>query len=116
MTNPETIFDADLDEFEQSVLQRSHQQPVLIDLWAEWCPPCIALDPVLRKVVAEYDKKVALARIEVDQGDNMKIAGRYAVRGFPTIILFRDGEELDRFSSMQSPQFVRDFIDRHLEV
>lgn len=112
----ETVFETDLAQFEQSVLQRSHQQPVLIDLWAEWCPPCIALDPVLRKVIEEYDGKVALARIEVDEGDNMKIAGRYGVRGFPTVILFRNGEETERFSSMQTPQFIREFIDRHLDA
>jgi thioredoxin 1 len=111
-----TIFETGLAEFEQTVLQRSYEQPVLIDLWAEWCPPCIALDPVLRKVVEEYEGTVALARIEVDEGDNMKIAGRYAVRGFPTVILFRNGEEMDRFSSMRTPQFIRDFIDRHVDA
>ena len=113
---PDIIFETDLVDFEQSVLQRSHEQPVLIDLWAEWCPPCIALDPVLRKVVEEYDGGVALARIEVDEGDNMKIAGRYSVRGFPTVILFRNGEEMDRFRSMRTPQFIREFIDRHLDT
>jgi thioredoxin 1 len=111
-----TIFETGLSEFEQSVLQRSYEQPVLIDLWAEWCPPCIALDPVLRNVVKEYEGNVALARIEVDEGDNMKIAGRYAVRGFPTVILFRNGEEMERFSSMRTPQFIRDFIDRHMDA
>jgi len=112
---PEIIFDTDAGQFDQSVLQRSMEQPVLIDLWADWCPPCIALDPVLRKVIEEYDGNVALARIEVDEGENMKIAGRYSVRGFPTVILFRNGEEMERFSSMRPPQFIRDFIDRHLD-
>jgi len=111
-----TVFETGQAEFDQSVLQRSHDQPVLIDLWAEWCPPCIALDPVLRKVVEEYGGSVALARIEVDEGDNMKIAGRYSVRGFPTVILFRNGEEQERFSSMRTPQYIREFIDRHLDT
>lgn len=111
----EIVFETDLAQFDQSVLQRSFEQPVLIDLWAEWCPPCIALDPVLRKVVEEYEGNVALARIEVDEGDNMKIAGRYSVRGFPTVILFRNGEEQERFSSMRTPQFIREFIDRYIE-
>jgi thioredoxin 1 len=111
----DSIFDTGVQEFEQTVLERSHRQVVLIDLWADWCPPCIGLDPVLKRVVSEYDGKVALAKIEVDDGENMKIAGRYGVRGFPTVILFLGGEERDRFSSMQSPDFVRRFIDRHVE-
>lgn len=115
MAMQDLVFDTSFDQFEQSVLDRSRQLIVLIDLWAEWCPPCIGLDPVLKKVVAEYDGKVALAKIEVDEDDNMKIAGRYGVRGFPTVILFKNGEEQDRFSSMKSPDFVRDFIDRHLD-
>jgi len=110
------VFDINLDQFDQEVLERSHRQIVLIDLWADWCPPCIGLDPVLKKVVAEYEGKVSLAKIEVDEGDNMKIAGRYGVRGFPTVILFKNGEEQDRFSSMQSPDYVREFIDRHLDT
>jgi len=107
------VFDTDFENFEKQVIERSHSQCVLVDLWADWCPPCIALDPVLKKVVAEYEGRVALAKVEVDDGENMKIAGRYQVRGFPTILLIQNGAEKDRFASMRSPAFVREFIDRH---
>lgn len=107
------VFNVNLEDFEQQVIERSHSRCVLVDFWADWCPPCIAIDPVLKQVIAEYNGRVVLAKIEVDEGENMKLAGRYQVRGFPTILLIRNGEEINRFSSMRSPVFVREFIDQH---
>ncbi|MDZ7662148.1 thioredoxin family protein [Thiohalophilus sp.] len=110
---PSDIFTVDLDDFDHKVLAASHTRPVLIDLWAEWCPPCISIAPVLEQVIGEYAGRVQLAKIEVDDGENMKLAGRYQVRGFPTIILFRLGEEQARFSGAQSAGYIRDFIEQH---
>lgn len=108
------IIDIDLDDFEQKVLQASAEQPVLVDFWADWCAPCLAIAPVLSRVVEAYEGKILLAKLEVDEGENMKLAGRYRVRGFPTIILFSHGEELDRFSSARPAQFIQQFIQQHL--
>lgn len=114
MSHPHApIFNADLDSFDELVIQASHQRPVLVDLWADWCPPCVVIAPVLEKVVGEYAGKVALVKIEIDAGDNMKIAGRLRVRGFPTILLFEAGEERGRFSSARPAHFVRDFVEQH---
>lgn len=113
-TQPD-IFDVDLEYFDQKVLDASHQRPMLIDLWAEWCPPCISIAPVLKQVIDEYAGRVQLAKIEVDEGENMKLAGRYKVRGFPTIILFRHGQEQARFSGAQTAGFIRDFIESHAD-
>jgi putative thioredoxin len=110
------IYNATLDTFDELVIQASHQRPVLVDLWADWCAPCVVVAPILEKVIAEFAGKVALAKIEVDDGDNMKIAGRYRVRGFPTILLFEDGEERGRFSSARPVHFVRDFIVQHSRI
>lgn len=107
------IFNAALETFDELVIEASRQRPVLVDLWADWCPPCVVIAPVLEKVVADYSGKVALVKIEIDAGDNMKIAGRYRVRGFPTIMLFEGGEERGRFSSARPAHFVRDFIEQH---
>jgi putative thioredoxin len=108
------IFDTDLHHFEADVLEASKHHVVLVDLWAEWCGPCHFLSPVLQKVIPTYDGKVRLAKVEVDEGDNMKLAGRYGARGFPTVLLFRDGEEKARFHSAKPEHFVRQFIDEHL--
>ena len=109
------IFDTDLHHFEADVIEASRQGVVLVDLWAEWCGPCHFLSPVLQKVIPSYGGKVRLAKVEVDEGDNMKLAGRYGARGFPTVLLFKDGEEKARFHSAKPEHFVRQFIDEHLD-
>ena len=109
------IFDTSVEEFEKEVIEASHQYPILVDLWADWCPPCIVIAPILKKVVEDYEDEIALAKPEVDEGKNMKIAGQYQVRGFPTILLIQNGEEKARFSGAQSASFIEDFIDKHCE-
>ena len=110
------IFDIHLEDFEEKVLQASHSKPVLVDFWADWCSPCLFIDPILKEVVNNYRGQVRLAKLEVDEGKNMKLAGRYQVRGFPTIILFKDGHVVDRFSSARPKQFIREFIETHCDV
>ncbi|HID82012.1 MAG TPA: thioredoxin [Chromatiales bacterium] len=110
------IFDIHLEDFEEKVLQASHDKPVLVDFWADWCAPCLFIDPILKEVVNEYDGQVLLAKLEVDEGKNMKLAGRYQVRGFPTIILFKDGHVVDRFSSARPKQYIQEFIEMHCDV
>ena len=106
------IFDVTEQDFRDKVLIASDERPVMVDFWAEWCPPCIVLAPVLEKIVDEYAGEVCLAKVEVD--DNMKLAGKYKLRGFPTVILFRNSEELARFSGAKPLFEVRRFLDEHL--
>lgn len=108
------IFDVMQEDFKDKVLEASRQQPILLDIWAEWCSPCLALAPILDKVLHEYEGRVLLAKLDADEGENMKIAGHYKARGFPTVILFKDGAEVDRFTSARPAHFVREFLDRHL--
>ena len=110
------IFPVDLEDFEQKVLQASHERPVLVDFWAAWCSPCLVIDPVLKSVVQDCGGRVLLAKVEVDEGENMKLAGRYQVRGFPTVILFRDGQVVDRFSSARPRHFIEQFLERHCHI
>jgi thioredoxin 1 len=109
------IIDVNLEDFDEGVLAASRQQIVLVDFWAEWCPPCLAIAPILEQVVKENSGKLVLAKLEVDAGENMKLAGRYKVRGFPTIILFKNGEEKSRFSSARSKGFIETFIEPWLD-
>lgn len=108
------IFDIDLPDFETHVIEASHNKPVLVDFWAEWCSPCLVIAPMLKNIINEFEGQVSLAKLEVDEGENMKLAGRYQTRGFPTVILFRDGEEQERFAGAKPMHFIRQFIGRHL--
>lgn len=110
------IFDTDLDAFDQDVIQASHQHPVLVDFWADWCTPCITIGPILKKVIPGYNGQITLAKLEVDEGHNMKLAGHYKVRGFPTIMLFQQGEETARFSGARPAQMIHHFIKEHTNL
>lgn len=103
-----------LESFEQDVLLASQHTPVLLDFWAEWCPPCLVIAPVLERVVSEYHSELRLAKLEVDEGENMKLAGRYKVRGFPTIMLIVKGHEVARFSGARPAHEIEAFLDQHL--
>lgn len=108
------IYDVHLDDFDARVIEASHDRPMLVDFWADWCGPCHALAPHLYRVVDEYEGALELAKLEVDEGENMKLAGHYRVRGFPTVILFRDGKEVARFASARATQWIRHWIEDHI--
>ena len=105
------VFHVSLDDFEQNVLEASKTKAVIVDFWADWCSPCIVIAPILEAIATEYEDVLLVAKLEVDEGENMKLAGRYQVRGFPTVIMFKDGEEVDRFSGAKSQQAIAAFID-----
>lgn len=107
----ENILDAGEHDFVVKVLDASQEILVLVDFWADWCPPCRALTPLLEKLAREYTERMVLVKVEVDADDNMKLAGRYRLRGFPTVLLMRNGAEVGRFSGYKPEDFVRAMID-----
>jgi putative thioredoxin len=106
-------YDVEEADFDELVVARSHEVPVLLDIGAEWCGPCLVLGPMLEKLVKEYDGKFVLAKVDADE--NMRIAGRHQARGFPTVIAYSRGQEIDRFHSAQTEGFLRRFIDSFIE-
>ncbi len=89
--------------------------PVLVDYWAEWCGPCRMAGPVLEKIAEEYDGRLKVCRINVDE--NREVASQYRIMSIPTIFLFKDGELVDQITGV-TPNFERDLkrkIDPHLD-
>ena len=116
MHKTDNIFISNLDDFQTLVIEASHNKPILVDLWAEWCSPCRVIAPLLEKLAAEFHDSLGIAKVEVDEEENMKIAGHYQVRGFPTLILFVNGEETGRFSGAKPLSLMRDFIEQHSNI
>lgn len=112
--HPPLSFSVDSHDFDHRVVATSHDKPVLVDFWADWCAPCIHLAPILDRVVTEFHGRLLFAKVEVDEGDNMRLAGHFRLKGFPTVILFRDGTEQARFAGAKPLQFVRHFVERHV--
>ena len=113
-TSGPDIFDVSFEDYGEKVINASHDVPILVDLWADWCMPCLVIAPKLKELIGEYGGRLRLAKLEVDEGENMRLAGQYKVRGFPTVILFIDGEEKDRFHGAKPLSFLREFVDGHL--
>ena len=108
------IFNVDLHDFQERVVAASREAPMLVDFWADWCAPCHAIAPHITRVINEREGAIRLAKVEVDEGDNMKLAGHYRLRGFPTIMLFHDGAEVARFSGARATHWIHEWLDEHL--
>jgi putative thioredoxin len=95
--------------FEQDVIQRSHEVPVLVDFWAAWCGPCRQLTPVLESAVREREPEVDLAKLDTDA--NQRLAAAFRIQGIPAVKAFRDGKVVDEFVGAQPPAQVARFVD-----
>jgi|TARA_B100001059_G_C17494803_1_gene408144 thioredoxin 1 len=98
------ITDANFDEL---VLKSS--KPVLVDFWAEWCGPCRMLGPIVQELSSDYDGKAIIGKVDVDS--NQKYAAQFGVRNIPTVLIFKDGELVNRQVGVSQKNVYSDYID-----
>jgi putative thioredoxin len=98
--------------FREAVIERSHEVPVVVDFWADWCGPCKVLTPVLEQKIGERDGQVELVKVDVDA--NQAVAAEYGIRGIPAVKAFRNGHVVREFVGAVPPQSVDTFLDEVL--
>ena len=96
--------------FEEVVL--NSDKPVLVDFWATWCGPCRMVGPVIDEVANDYEGKAVVGKVDVDS--NQEFAAKYGVRNIPTVLLFKDGELVDRKVGVSPKQVYADAIESAL--
>ena len=93
--------------FEEVVLKSS--QPVLVDFWAEWCGPCRMLGPIIEELSSDYDGKAVIGKVDVDS--NQQYAAQFGVRNIPTVLIFKDGQLVNRQVGVSQKNVYADYID-----
>ncbi|MFD0904533.1 thioredoxin [Actinomadura sediminis] len=108
MTSPVTVTDA---TYDAEVLKSD--VPVLVDFWADWCPPCKMIAPVLDQIAGELDGRLKIAKINYDE--NPETPGEYGVLGLPTLLLIKNGEVVEQVTGAKPKRAFLKIIEPHLD-
>ncbi len=107
---PPNVLNAREESFQQTVIERSYQVPILVDFWADWCNPCRMLSPVLEQLAGEGEGRWLLVKVNSDE--NQALAQQYRIQGIPNCLLFKEGKVVDSFVGVQSKPFIQRFLDK----
>lgn len=108
--NAPWIIDVTEENFETEVLQKSQQIPIIIDFWAPWCGPCQQLAPLLEQIVNEFQGKVQLAKVNIDEQQGL--AAAFRVQSIPTVFALLNGQPVDQFQGILPEESLREWITR----
>jgi len=97
-------------DFDQAVLKSG--TPVLVDFWAEWCGPCLRMAPTVDALAGEYDGRIVVGKLNVDQNPNTP--GNYGIRGIPTLLLFKGGKVVEQIVGLVDKGTVARAIEKHV--
>ncbi|MCH7528700.1 MAG: thioredoxin [Candidatus Marinimicrobia bacterium] len=106
------MIELSAENFDQQVV--SSDRPVLVDFWAEWCGPCRAIEPALKEVAADYEDRVVVGRLNVDE--HPTIASRYGIRSIPSILLFQNGEVSDQIVGAVPKSSITNLLDNLIQA
>jgi len=106
------IRDVGVGDFVGDVVERSHQVPVVVDFWAEWCAPCRMMAPTIDALAAQYDGKAKIGKLNVDE--NMVVSEKYQIRGIPTVLIIKNGQVAEQVVGVTSKENLSKLIEKHL--
>lgn len=100
-------------EFEEKVLKSD--KLVLVDFWAAWCAPCVAMGPTLHSLADEMDKDIDIVKVNIEKSqENAQLAGEHEVQSIPNMLVFKDGKVVDRFIGMMPKVALEADLKKHL--
>ena len=106
-----SIVHIDDDKFKTEVLEQNGL--VIVDFWAEWCAPCHMITPILEKISEEFDERISIKKINVDE--NQMTAAEFGIRSIPTLILFKDGKAVEQLIGVRPKEEIKRIIEKHLQ-
>jgi|SRR5947199_6824974 len=98
--------------FQAEVIDASKAQPVMVDFWAEWCRPCHMLAPTVAEIATEYAGKMKVVKLNVDE--NMNAAGKFNIRGIPTLLIFKGGQVADQIVGAVPKDQISKVVEQHV--
>ena len=110
INNPDSfIEDVDTASFIDKVIKKSKSLAVIVDFWAPWCEPCKQITPVLEQLTSQYNGKVNLVKINIDE--NQQLAQQLNIQSIPTVMAFYEGQPINGFAGLKSPEEIKSFFD-----
>ncbi len=112
MSESPYIHNVSMQDFQNLVLEKSINKPVLVDFWADWCQPCQTIMPMLAKLAEEYDGKFELAKVDADK--EQELAAHFGIKSLPTMKLFYQGQIVDEKLGAVPESEIREMLDKHI--